>query len=118
MDASLLAMLFGTDGRWSGPCVVILDAEANVQTTGSDAIVQGGVKVFAPRLITGRIPATHVRLLPDLSALLVVQRYVVHQNTDADLIRHTLLVVDIGHVAGVEFDNLDVLATLGVQPPK
>lgn len=118
MDTSLLAMLFGTDGRWSGPCVIILDAEANVQTTGNDAIVQGGVKTFAPRLITGRIPATHVRLLPDMSALVVIQRYVVQKNSDADLIRHNLLIVDAGHIAGVEFDNLDVLATLGVQPPK
>jgi hypothetical protein len=118
MDVSLLAMLFGTDGRWSGPCVVILDSNAHVQTTGSDAIVQGGVKIFAPRLITGRIPATHVRLLPDMSALLVVQRYIVHQNADDDLTKHVLSIVDAKHVAAVEFDNLEVLPTLGVQPPR
>lgn len=117
MDSSLLAMLFGTDGRWSGPCIVILDADANVEATGSDSIVQGGIKSYAPRLITGRVTADNVRLLPDRSALLLVHRHVIKKNTGDDLIRHTLLVVDVSHVAAIEFESLEVLAALGVPPP-
>ncbi len=118
MDASLLAMLFGTDGRWAGPCTVILDADANVEATGSDAIVQGGIKSYAPRLITGRVAADNVRLLPDNSALMLVHRHLIKKNTGDDLVKHTLLVVDASHVAAIEFDNMEVLAALGVQPPK
>ena len=32
MKASLLEKLFGNGGQWSSPCVVILDADADVQT--------------------------------------------------------------------------------------
>ena len=56
MDPNLLASLFGSDGRWSGSCTVILDAIANIQSIGSDAIVQGGIKTIR-RMITGRVPA-------------------------------------------------------------
>jgi hypothetical protein len=118
MDVSLLAMLFGPDGRWSGPCTVILDADANVEATGSDAIVQGGIKSYAPRLITGRIVADNVRLMPDCSALVLIHRQLIKKSTGDDLVKHTLLVVDVSHVAAIEFDNLEVLAALGVQPPK
>ena len=117
MDASLLSMLFGTDGRWSGPCTVILDAEANVQAPGTDSIVQGGIKTYAPRLITGRVPVDKARLMPDRSALLLITRHVIRQNTGDDLIRHTLVVADIRHIVAVEFDNLETLAMLGVESP-
>lgn len=117
MDASLLASLFGADGRWSGPCTVILDADANIQSIGNDAIVQGGVKAFSPRLITGRIAADHVMLLPDQRALLLVKRLVVRQSTGEDQVNHTLQIVDVNHVAAVEFDRLDMLTRLGVSVP-
>ena len=35
MDAGLLTKLFGSD--WSGPCTVIIDADASIQTAGSDS---------------------------------------------------------------------------------
>ena len=117
MDASLLGQLFGTDGQWSGPCTVILDAAAHVQTTGTDSIVQGGLKSFSPRLITGRVPADRVRCLPKVSALVLVQRHVIPQHTGDDLIRHSVFVVDSTHVVAVEFDRSDVLARLGIEEP-
>src|SRR5438309_2088297 len=62
MNVKLLGKLFGIDGRWSGPCTVIVDADADVQSISNDSIVQGGMKSFAPRLITGRVTADAVRL--------------------------------------------------------
>ena len=38
MNAGLLAKYFGTDRRWRGPCIVVLDADATIQTTGTDTI--------------------------------------------------------------------------------
>ena len=118
MNAALLAKLLGTDDRWNGPCTVILDADAHVQSTGSDSIVSGGLKSFAPRLITGRVPADAVRLLADQTALLLVQTQTIRQSTGDDIVRQTLLVVDAAHVAAIEFADLAALARLGVQPPK
>jgi len=117
MDANLLATLFGTDGQWTGPCTVILDAPANVQSIGGDAIVQGGMKAFSPRLITGRIPADHAMLLPDRRAMLLVKRTIIRQSTGEDQVNHTLQAIDIGHIAAVEFDRLDALGRLGVKAP-
>jgi hypothetical protein len=118
MNAALLAKLFGTDGRWSDACTVILDADANVFHTGTDSIIQGGLKAFAPRLITGRVPADAVRFLPDESALLLVQKIVIRQPTGDDTFKQTLLVVDASHVAAIEFNELDALSRLGVPAPK
>jgi hypothetical protein len=118
MNAPLLGKLFGTDGRWSAACTVVLDADANVQITGTDAIIQGGLKSFAPRLITGRVYADAVRFMPEQGALLLVQKVVIRQSTGDDTLRQTLLVVDAAHVAAVEFAELGALELLGVPPPK
>jgi hypothetical protein len=118
MDASLLASLFGADGRWSGPVTVIVNADANVQSIGVDSIIQGGVKAFAPRLITGRIPADNAMLLPGNSAIVLVKRTVQRQGNAEDRIQHTVQVIDIAHVAAVEFDTLDALAKLGLPVPE
>lgn len=117
MNAQVLAKLFGTDGRWGRGCTVILDADANVQNIGSDAIVTGGVKSFAPRLITGRVVADAVKLLPELSTLLLVQRTVIRQQTGDDLLKQTLVIVDLDHVVAVEFPDLAALDRLGVAAP-
>ena len=117
MNAQLLAKLFGADGRWSGACTVVLDADANVQSIGSDAIVTGGMKSYAPRLITGRIVADEVRLLPDLSTLLLVQKTVIRQQTGDDLLKQALVVVDANHVAAVEFADLKILDRLEIKAP-
>ena len=116
MDASLLAMLFGSEPRWSGPCTVIVDANANVLPIGADAIVQGGVKAFAPRLITGRLQADAALFLPKQQAL-VLTRKTVSRSGGADQITHTLHVVDIHHLVALEFDQLDPLTKLGIAAP-
>ena len=118
MNAQLLSKLFGTDGKWRGPCTVIVDADANVQTIGSDSIVQGGLKTYSPRLITGRIVADSLQLLPEFGALLLIQKTVIRQQGEDDLIKTSLLVVDAGHVVAVEFAELEVLDRLGVRAPK
>jgi hypothetical protein len=117
MHPGLLGKLFGADGRWNGPCTVILDADAHVQAVGSDSIVQGGMKSYAPRLITGRIVANHVRWLAESGSLLVVQQHVIRQHSGEDIHNNTLYVVDAGHVAAVEFGDLKALAMLGVPEP-
>ncbi len=117
MEPNLLAILFGADRRWSGPCTVILDASAHAQSIGSDAIVQGGIKSFAPRLITGRIPADHAVWLPEQRALVLVKRGVVRQATGEDQVNHTLHVVSASHIAAVEFERLDTLGRFGLATP-
>lgn len=117
MHPGLLAKLFGSDGRWAGPCTVVLDAEVNVQQVGTDSIVQGGLKSYAPRLITGRVAANHVRWQPETGTIFLVQNFVVRQHTGEDIHNQTLLIVDAEHVAAVEFSDLRALATLGIPAP-
>jgi hypothetical protein len=117
MHAGLLAKYFGTDRQWRGPCTVILDADASIQTTGSDSIVQSGAKVYAPRLISGRVAADTVCLLPDEGTLLLVQVQRIRQATGEDLTQQTLLVVNLGHVAAIEFPDLKPLQALGIGLP-
>ena len=57
MHAGLLSKLFGSERQWRGPCTVVLDAAASIQTSGADSIVHGGTKVYAPRMISGRVAA-------------------------------------------------------------
>jgi len=118
MNATLLSKLFGANGRWGPACTVVLDADANVQVSGTDAIVQGGLKSFAPRIITGRVHVDAIRYMPEHSALLLIQKTVIRQTTGDDLVRQTLLVVDAAHVAAIEFAELGALELLGVPPPK
>jgi len=117
MNAKLLSRYFGADRKWRGSCVVVLTAEAAIQSTGSDSILQGGAKSYAPRLISGRVPADTACLLADENALLLVQTQRIRQATGEDLTQRTLLVVDLDHVAAVEFPDVEPLAAFGVGPP-
>ena len=117
MDAGLLKQLFGPARGWHGPCVVLVDAETSVKTTGPDSIVTGGMKSYAPRVTSGRVAADAVCFHPELNSLLVVQRVRTKHHTGEDVVNQTLVVVDIGHVVGVEFDGLEHLADLGLKAP-
>lgn len=119
MDAGLLAKLFGRNQEWQGPCVVILDAEAAIQTVGTDSIQGGGSKVYAPRTISGRVLADAICLLQDGSALVIVQHYKVRQPTGEDIVKQTLTVADPKHVIAIEFaDSASaVLQMMGLAVP-
>ena len=84
---------------------------------GARAIVQGGVKAYSPRLITGRVQADQALLLPNHNALVLMKRTVHRQGTSEDSVQNMLQIVDVGHVAAVEFDRVDVLAKLGLSAP-
>jgi hypothetical protein len=118
MNAALLAKYFGNDRTWRGPCVVILDAEATIQSSGSDAIVQSGAKVYAPRIISGRVNADHACFLPQEASLLLVQTHRIRQATGEDLHQETLLVVALEHVAAIEFSDLTPLKSFGLSNPR
>lgn len=118
MHAGVLQRYFGSDKQWRGPCVVVLDADASIQTTGSDSIMQSGMKSFAPRLISGRVAADAACLLAEESVLLLVQAQRIRQATGEDLHQQTLHVVDLAHVAAIEFTNLDALRAFGVPEPQ
>lgn len=117
MDAALLAKFFGTQSAWHGPCVIVLDAPAAVQTAGADAVAQGGQKVFAPRLVSGRVPADAVCLLQEHHALLIVMQTKVRSQTGEESVRQSLLVADAQRVIGVEFADTAHLTALGLTPP-
>src|SRR5262249_19724565 len=116
MDARLLTQLFGTEGRWHGPCTVVVAANASIQTTGVDAIVQSGTKVYAPRLISGRISAD-AACLYDSRPLPLVQAHRIRQATGEALHQQTLVVVAPDHVAVVEFPDTAALKGLGLEAP-
>jgi hypothetical protein len=118
MDASLLANMFGVEGHWSGPCTVVVNGDAHVQVIGSDAIVQGGVKAYSPRLITGRIPADNVLMLPGQRALVLYKRTVHRTGNAEDRVQTTVQVVDTDQVIAVEFDSPDALKKLGLPVPE
>ena len=117
MDAGLLGKIFGRDQRWHGPCTVILDAEAALLAMGSDSIVGGGAKQYAPRLVSGRVVADAVCLVQDGSALLLLQQQRIRQQTGEDLLKQTLTVADPTHVVAVEFSDTSALAALGLTSP-
>lgn len=117
MNAGLLGQYFGASQQWRGPCVVIVSADANIHTSGSDSIIQGGAKVYAPRLISGRVPADAACLLPDEKALLLVQVQRIRQATGEDISQHTLLLVDLDHVAAIEFPDAEPLKAFGLSLP-
>jgi len=48
---------FGRDQVWHGPCTVLMHGEAAVTTQGMDSLLGGGTKQYAPRVISGRVPA-------------------------------------------------------------
>jgi len=117
VDAGLLERLLGGNRAWSGPCVVILDADARVQIPGTDSIISGGQKMYAPRVATGRIAADTVMLLPDERALVVVDRVWSKDHVGQTVVKQTMTVVNVDRVVGVEFDNIGPLKALGVQVP-
>jgi hypothetical protein len=117
MDSGLLKKLFGPAPGWHGPCVVLVDAESSVRTAGSDSIVAGGIKSYAPRVTSGRVHADAVAYNADFNALLMVQRTNSRQHTGESVLHQTLVIVDVNHVVGVEFEDLDHLAALGLPVP-
>jgi hypothetical protein len=117
MDSGLLKKLFGPSPSWHGPCVVLVDAETSVKTTGPDSIVAGGTKSYAPRITSGRVAADAVCYQSEHHALLVVQRNRSKGHTGEDVLHQTLVILDTAHVVGVEFESIDRLAGLGLSTP-
>src|SRR5262245_51995691 len=89
MEVGLLRKLFGVDQQWQGPCTVILDAEASMQVVGTDTVVQGGTKVYSPRVISGRVSADAACLLADGSALVLLVQQKTRQATGEEVIKQT-----------------------------
>src|SRR5437870_4432837 len=112
MDSGLLKKLFGPAPAWHGSCVVLVDGEASVKTTGTDSIVAGGVKSYAPRVTSGRVQAEAVCYQPEFNALVVVQRVPTKKHTGEDVLLQTLIVVGGDHVVGLEFEGIDRLAAI------
>jgi hypothetical protein len=117
MQNGTLNKLFGSEKQWHGPCIIVVNAEAAIQSSGTDAIVNAGVKMFAPRLISGRVEADAVCYLPEEMALVAVQKTRIRQATGEDQFQQTVLIVDVAHVAAVEFANAKPLAALGLSEP-
>ena len=117
MNAVLVEKLLGGDREWSGPCVVVLDAEASVKTPGPDSVVTGGQKSYAPRFSSGRIEADSCYLLKEHSALVLVSQQSFKDSTGAMHMRQTLVVADLAHVVALEFTKLTPLKRLGVDAP-
>jgi hypothetical protein len=117
VDAGFLERLLGGNRTWSGPCTVIVDAEAAVRTPGPDSIVAGGQKSYAPRVSTGRLIADAALLLKDEKVLLTVEQVRLKDNTGQTHVKRTLTIVDVAHVVGVEFDHVGALKVLGVGDP-
>ncbi|HKB35226.1 MAG TPA: hypothetical protein VKD72_02165 [Gemmataceae bacterium] len=118
MDRNLLTKLWGSQGRWQGPCTVLLDSNASARSVGPDSIVSGGAKHYAPRIITGRVEADAVCLMPEHSAVLIVQRITHRTHTGEEKTQQILMVVDLAHLVGVEFEDLSMLKSLGVPVPE
>lgn len=116
MLPGLLGKLFKSR-QWSGPCTVVLDADATIQTSGTDAIVNAGVKMFAPRLISGRVTADYVCYLPDEEALVMVQQLRIRQAGGEDQFQQTVYVAGSQHVTAIEFPDGKPLSTLGLPDP-
>jgi hypothetical protein len=117
MNILLLQTLFGHEQQWQGPCTVILDAAAAVQTTGSDSVVGGGAKIYAPRATSGRVNADAVCLLDDSSAVLMLIQQKVQLPTGESALKQLLTVADPAWVVAVEFEGSVPLAALGLTAP-
>jgi hypothetical protein len=117
MEANLLGKLFGHEQRWHGACTVILSADAALRTHGTDSIVSGGVKKYAPRTVSGRINADAVCVLQDNSALLIIQQQKIRQDTGEETVMQLLTVADTSQIAAVEFQDTAPLVALGITPP-
>src|SRR5260370_12471615 len=117
LDSAILTKIFGNDQSWQGPCTVILDAEASVQTLGADSIGASATKSYAPRLVSGRILADSVCFLADQKALLAVQLQKTRHPTGEEVIRPTLTIMDPARVVAVEFFHTAPLTNLEVRQP-
>jgi hypothetical protein len=117
MNAALLAKIFGSDQRWLGPCTIVLDAEATIQTVGVDSILGGGAKSYAPRMVSGRINADAVCLLQDGSALVLMQQQKTRGSSGEESVKQVVIVADPAHVVAVEFADTAVLTALGLPLP-
>lgn len=117
MNAAILNKIFGADKTWRGPCIIVLDAEASVQTHGVDTIVGSGVKSYAPRLVSGRIQADQVCLVADASTLVIVQQQKTRGASGEERVNQALIVADIAHVVAVEFPDTKALSDLGLSLP-
>ena len=73
--------------------------------------------MFAPRTVSGRITADAVCLLPEQSALLIVQQQKVRQDNGEDAIKQFLTVADSAHIVAIEFLDTAPLSTLEVSAP-
>jgi hypothetical protein len=94
-----------------------VDADASIQTTGADSIISGGAKVYAPRLISGRIAADAVCLLEDGSAMLVVHQQRLRQSTGEEIVKQTLTICSTERIVGIEFPDTAPLLALGMAAP-
>jgi len=117
MDIGFLQKLFGVEQHWHGPCTVVVEADASIQNAGTDAIVGGGAKAYAPRIISGRINADAICLLKDGAALLIIQQQRIRQPTGEEIIKQSLTATDPTHVVAVEFLDTSPLTTLGLPVP-
>lgn len=117
MDSGLLVKLFGNQGAWHGGCTILLDAAVSVNTSGPDSIISGGTKVYAPRLPSGRVAAEALSYLPSEGVLLLILRDRQRQQTGEEFWQERLLMVNVDHVAGLEFEGIDILGRLGIGVP-
>jgi len=117
MNSAILAKIFGRDQTWHGPCTVLMHGEASVASHGVDSLLGGGHKQYAPRVISGRVPADAICLTPDGLTLLIVQQQKIKQSTGEEVVKQTLTIADTAFVMGVEFMDTGNLALLGINPP-
>src|SRR5262249_2164014 len=119
MDAGLLAKLFGNAQQWQGPCTIVLDAEATVQTAGTDALGAAGQKNWAPRTVSGRMLADSPCLLPAGSGPGMVHAQANKTAPGEETIKQTLTIADAKHVVAIEFSETAgmVLQSLGLALP-
>ena len=116
MNAVLVEKLLGGDREWPGPVVVVLDAEASVNTPGPDSARTGGQKSYAPRFSSGRIEADSCYLLKELRPGAGVAAVVQGQH------RRVTHAADAGgrrpvDVVALELTKLTPLKRLGIEVP-
>jgi hypothetical protein len=117
MNVGMIERLLGGERVWSGPCTVVLDADALLIASGADTILGGGVKSYAPRTATGRLDADTCCLLKNEGALVIARHSIHKDGTGAEQVRQTVLVADAAHVAAMEFNGTDAAKALGLSAP-
>jgi hypothetical protein len=117
MNSALLVKVFGKDQSWHGPCTIITQGNAAVATQGTDTLMGGEIKQYAPRVISGRIMADAICLLPESQALLILQQQKFRQSTGEERVQQLLTVADTSYLMAIEFPDPGTLALLGVTAP-